>query len=262
MSTNLVEVTVPMPTSAASEQARAALAAAEARTILTEQDYLQAGGELTAIKAKAREIDEARKALKKPIDEAAARIQAFFKGPLDFLANAEGVLKRKLVDYQAEQDRKRSEEQARADEAARKERARLQAIADEAARKAREQAAAQRKAAEEAAAAGRAAEAQRLAAAAARTEEKAAEKVETFESRAATVVAPVISREPPKVSGVQTREVWKFEVEDATQVPREYLSVDEAKIRKVVGALKGDTQIAGVRVWAEKAIAAGSAATA
>jgi hypothetical protein len=58
---------------------------------------------------------------------------------------------------------------------------------------------------------------------------------------------------------VSTREVWKFEITDAAQIPREYLVVDEARIRKVVQALKGDAKIPGVRVYPERQIAAGAA---
>jgi hypothetical protein len=128
-----------------------------------------------------------------------------------------------MIGYTDEQERLRRIEQAKADEAARKEKEKLEAQA----RKAE--------------ASGK------------------VEKAATLEMRAATVVAPVINRAPPKVIGVQTRDVWKFEVTDPTQVPRQYLVVDESKIRKIVGAMKGDTQIPGVRVWSDKNIASGAA---
>lgn len=216
---NLVDVQIPTPTDTASERARAALAAAESRAIITAEDYEIAAGELQAIKAKAREIDEQRKTLVKPIDEARKTIQAFFAPPLDWLAKAEAVLKGKLVVYQNEQDRIRREEQRKADEAARRERERL---------------------AERAA---KAAESGKL------------EKAEQLSTQAATVVAPVIQREPPKVAGIQTREVVRFEITDAALLPREYLVPDESRIRKVANALKTDANIPGVRVWLEKAIA-------
>lgn len=256
--TNLVNLSIPTPTNAAGERAQQALAAAESRQIVTAADYEAAGTELQVIKGKAREIDEARKALVKPIDDARKAVQNFFAPPLEWLAKAEAVLKRKLVDYQNEQERIRREEQAKAEAAARRERERLEAAAREAERKAREKAAEERRAAEEAAAAGRAAEAAKLQARAAATESKAAEKAEQLEQQAAAVVAPVIQREAPKVAGIKTREVWLFEITDPAAVPREYLMVDESKIRKVVNALKGDTQIGGVRVYADKSLAAGS----
>ena len=219
----LVAVTVPNPGAGAAERAQQALAQAEARTIGCAVDYEAAAIELKAIKGKWSEIDDSRKALKRPIDEAAKRVQAFFAQPLDFLARAESILKRKMLDFQQEQDRLRREEQRKADEAARRERERIEAQAAKAS------------------AAGR------------------TERAAVLETRAATVVAPVIQREAPKVAGLSTRDVWRFEVTDEALVPREYLSVDERKIRGVVNSLKGSARIPGVRVYCEKSLAAGGA---
>ena len=89
--------------------------------------------------------------------------------------------------------------------------------------------------------------------------DRAAEKVEDLQLREAMVVAPVVDREAPKVAGIATREVWRFEVTDPALVPREYLVVDESKIGKVVRALKGDAVIAGVRVYSERQLASSAA---
>ena len=63
-----------------------------------------------------------------------------------------------------------------------------------------------------------------------------------------TPFIPVLSA--PKVSGAGAMvEVWKFEVMDAQAIPREYLTVNESAIGKVVQALKGQTNIPGVRVY-------------
>jgi hypothetical protein len=51
---------------------------------------------------------------------------------------------------------------------------------------------------------------------------------------------------------VQTRKVWKFEVEDAAQVPREFLIVDEARIRQAVR--DGVREIKGVRIFEDTQI--------
>lgn len=74
------------------------------------------------------------------------------------------------------------------------------------------------------------------------------------------VPAPVVvpRAEVPKVSGVAMVEAWKFEITDETIIPREYLAVDESKIRKIVGALKGQTSIPGIRVWSIKEPRVGS----
>ena len=59
-----------------------------------------------------------------------------------------------------------------------------------------------------------------------------------------------------KAEGIQCREVWRYEVIDAAQVPREYLTIDHTKLGGVVRALKGAAQIPGVRIWVERTIAA------
>lgn len=60
----------------------------------------------------------------------------------------------------------------------------------------------------------------------------------------------------PVAAGTHTVTRWVFQVTDPSLVPREYLMVNEAKIRKVVNALKGDTNIPGVSVCSEKSIVA------
>jgi hypothetical protein len=99
-----------------------------------------------------------------------------------------------------------------------------------------------------------------LAASAAKAEEAGRHKrAEEYERRAEATVAPLVRREPPpKVAGTSMRTVWKFEVTDPALVPREYCSVDETKIRKVVTALKEGASIPGVRVYSEQAIASGA----
>lgn len=221
--------------------------------------YQRAAAELKNIKGSIAEIETARTKITIPMNASLDEVNAQAKAAkAPFLAD-ELIIKRAMVAYSDEQDRIRDEEQRRANEAAAKERRRLQAIADEATRKANEEAAQKRRDAEAAAAAGRQAEADRLRASAARVEEKAAEKTELFENRAAQVVAPIATQAAPKVAGVSIPLVWDFEVTDAKAVPREYCDVNESRIRKVVQAMQGNTNIAGVRVFQKKRIAAGVA---
>lgn len=192
-------------------------------SIANAADYQGAAGELGKIKAAQKRLDELRKSMTRPIDEAKRRIMDLFRRPTEDLEAAERAIKQAMVTYQREQERIRLEEQRKADEAARKERERLAAQAAKAA------------------------------------EAGKAEKAAALEQRAEMVTAPVISRPAPKVEGIATREVWRFAVEDASKVPDQYKTVDEKKIGGVVRALKGDTQIPGVRVWREESIAARSA---
>ena len=205
------------------EQTDQLLQIASSYRVTTAAEYTAAGEELKKVKAAAKRLDEIRKSMTKPLDAAKRAIMDFFREPETKLQRAESDIKRAMIAYSEEQERIRREEQRKAEEAARKEREKLEAQAATAA------------------AAGK------------------IERAEQLEQRAATVVAPVIQREAPKVTGLATREVWKFEIIDASALPREYLTVDEKKIGAVVRALKGDTNIPGVRVWAEKSLAAGAA---
>jgi hypothetical protein len=59
---------------------------------------------------------------------------------------------------------------------------------------------------------------------------------------------------PLKAPGISYREVWRYEVLDPTQVPREYLTIDHTKLGGVVRALKSAATIPGVRIWVERTI--------
>lgn len=231
---------------------------AQSYQVTTAEQYAAGAADLQRVKSAQKRLEETRTSITAPMNAALKQVNDFFRAPAERLATAERTIKAQLVAFADEQERVRREEQRKADEAARKERERLEAQAREAERKAREKAAADRQAAEAAAAAGRLDEAATLAARAASTEEKAAGKVDDLSMRAATTVAPVVRRDPPKVAGISTRETWHFEITNAAQVPREYLVVDEARVRKVVQALKGDAKIPGVRVYAERSMAARS----
>lgn len=55
--------------------------------------------------------------------------------------------------------------------------------------------------------------------------------------------------------GVQPRNSWEFTVEDLSKVPREYLMVDEKKVKGVVKAMKADTNIPGISVFEKTTVA-------
>ncbi len=256
----IIRATAQLPTMAdTAERAQAALNKVNALRVMTAEQYEFAGGELKTIKGIWSDIEAMRKAAKKPFDDRATEVQAFFAAPLKFLVDAEKILKGKLVEYSDEQDRLREEEQRKANAKAKAEQDRLQAIADEQIRIANEAAAAMRREAEAAAAAGRAAEAAKLEAQAVKVEEKAEAKAEVFTERASQVVAMVSDRAAPKVGGISIPKVWDAEIENPDLLPREYLMPNEALIRKVAIAGKGLIQIPGVRIFEKKRISAGRA---
>jgi hypothetical protein len=192
---------------------------AKSINIRTADDYTKAGEYLKRCKGAINQIESARVRITKPINESLREVNSQARESAQPWQQAESLIKNAMIVYQTEQERLQREEQRKRDEIARKEREKLEAQA------------------KKLEAAGK------------------TEKAAQVEARAASVVAPVITREIPKISGQSTREVWLFEIEDAGKVPREYMAVDEAKIRKVVNALKGETVIAGVRVYSEKRMA-------
>lgn len=283
---NLVHVITPMPDNSANSRAEAALSRVQSTVIANSEDYVAAAAQLAEIKGQFKAVDKQREELKAPSLEACRRVDAFFKPPLNFLQQAETILKGKLTAYDREQERLRLEEQKRLDELARQERLKKEEAAREAERKAREAAEAARKEAEakrqaeekarreaeeakargdrEAAAAAQkqaaaaAREAQRFDSKAERVEAAGQEKAAALQAQAAQVVAPVVQRASPKVAGLSYREMPEFEIEDKSKLPIQYLMPDETKIRKVVNALKMEADIPGVRVWMKKVPASGA----
>lgn len=206
------------------EETSAILSQAEGFKISTAVTYQLAADELKRIKGAAKKLDTIRKTITQPMDAAKAAVMDFFRAPSEQLTKAETKLKAAMVAYSNEQDRIAREERERAEAEARAERERLAVAASKAAE---------------------------------RGEFDSAERIA---EQASAVVAPaVIHREAPKVAGVSFREVWRFEITDSQSIPREFLLVDETKIRRLVQTMKGDTNIPGVRVYAEKSLAAGAA---
>jgi hypothetical protein len=203
--------------------AASALILREAQTykVTNAVDYAEAGEVLKRIKSQQKKLDEEELKITRPINAGLKALRDLFRGPKALAAEAELLVKRAMLAYSDEQDRLRRIEQTKADELARKAREKLEAQADKAA------------------VSGKFA------------------KSEQLQERAEMTVAPIVERAPEKISGVSFHKVWKFEVVDEFQVPRDYCSSDSAKIRAVVIACKGDTVIPGVRVYEEKTIASG-----
>lgn len=187
-----------------------------------------AGSELVAIKAKQKELDEQRKNWTRPLDDKKKEIMNLFKPAEDLLKDAEQVLKSALGVWQ-EKERQRIALERKVQQ-------------EEIARQQREAAEAERNAREAAAQAMREG-----------NEEKAQELVQAANAQAVQVevlqFAPPVSAEPQKIAGVSGRQDWDFEITDISKIPREYLMIDETKIRRVVKALGSEANIPGVRAF-------------
>ena len=69
-----------------------------------------------------------------------------------------------------------------------------------------------------------------------------------------TVVAPAPVVE---IAGVTTRTYWHWRVTDPDTVPREYLTIDDAKIGAIVRRDKDKTSIPGIEAYSETGLAVG-----
>jgi hypothetical protein len=236
--------------------------------ITTAEQYTEGAEHLKLVKGAQRKLEDLRTAITKPLNAALKAANDLFRAPAERLVAAERRIKTELGHYAEEQERIRREEQRKADEKARQERIAAEQKAAEARRKAEEEAAELRRKAEEEAAAGRAAEAAKLAARAEQKVEKADIRAAELEQQAATVVAPIITREPPKVAGVSGRENWYAECTDlkalvaaiaAGQAPLSLVQANEKVLGQQARSLKSEFRVPGVRVYCERGFAAGTA---
>lgn len=265
-----LEVRVQHPSAAAlSRGAQSALALVESFEIVDVPTFEIGAEELKAIKAKAAALEEQRKAITKPMDDAKKAVMDLFRSPSELLAQAEAILKRKMLGYQQEQERIAAEARRKAEAEAAAERARIAADA----RKAEEAAQAERAAAAQAAQALQSAtdtaERERLAGEIAqRAAETARLEGQAYAQRemaTMVVAAPPAVAEPPKVAGVSTRTTIEFEVVDLHALVRAVaerpelialLAVDSVKLRAYVRGLGMQTNLPGVRVFEKSSLSA------
>jgi hypothetical protein len=169
-----------------------------------------------------KDLETERLSQTRPIDEAKKKIMELYKPVEDACKTMVEQLKKAIGAYDAEERRRAFEEQERlrkeAEEAARKERERLAKLAEKQIDKGQE--------------------------------EKAEETIQKIDQVQA--FAPVVTPQIVHQKGESVRKVMKFEVVDFKALPDEYKLSDDVKIRKVVNALKMDTNIPGVKVWEEE----------
>ena len=74
------------------------------------------------------------------------------------------------------------------------------------------------------------------------------------DSKTAVALIAQASAQQATASGISTREVYKFEIVDASLLPRDLLIPDEKAIGALVRAKKGQIEIPGVKVVIEKSM--------
>ena len=222
----MVSETLEIPAQAKQliEETEIVVAQAQTFAIATMTDYQLAGEELKAIKRRMKELDDLRKSMTRPLDEAKKRIMAMFSPVEDGLKKAENLIKRAMLGYQQEQERKRQEEEARLRKIAEDEQRRRDALAAKQAEKARARG----------------------------NEERAQEILENVP----IIPIPVVLKEQPKVKGIATREIWKFRVANVSLLPREYMLPNGKMLLAFAQATKGTIPVPGVEFYSEEIIAA------
>jgi hypothetical protein len=193
----------------------------------------------------AKAIEAQRKALILEPKEFVDGVNAICRMITSGLDEAEQVAKEKIGQHQKKIELVRREAERKAKEAVAALQRKLQAEADEANRKAAEEA--KRIAAEEAE--KRKASPDEVAAAIRKAEEEAA-KIAVV---APTVTIPVV-QDTPRVTRTENgsasqRKGWAFEVVNEAEVPREFMVVDQGKIRDAVKM--GTRSLPGVRIFEE-----------
>lgn len=200
-------------------------------TVNDDQTYNGAAEFLRRVKGKKKELEEQRKAITKPMDDAKKRIMDLFRRPIEALDDAENRVKRAMLGYDEEQRRIAEEKQRKAEEEAERERRRAEKKAQEHDEKGNE------------------------------------ERAEAWRERAEHAQPTVVGAETPKAEGVSTRKVWKGEVTDMKalckaiadgQVPARLVQPNNAEIGKFARALQDDASVPGMRFWSERTMAARS----
>ena len=98
-------------------------------------------------------------------------------------------------------------------------------------------------------------EQERLDAEARKAQKKADVKAERNGVESVTIVAPVVAPPPTTIGNATVKKVWKFRVVDTAIVPRDYMIVDETKIRAAVR--DGLRSIQGVEIFQEDQLSIG-----
>jgi len=198
-----------------SSAASTMLAHANGTTISTQLCQEQAAAGRKAIKDYVKRVDSLRKELVDPLNATVKKINDLFRPALDTATEADKLLGQKMGAFQTEQENKVRIQEAKAREAAEKERVKLERQAD-------------------------------------RLEDKGkGDQAQAKREEAEAVPTPVFAP-PPKPKDAYFREEWKYTVTNISLVPKEYWILDLQALARVVKAMKGTKEIPGIHQYPEK----------
>ena len=186
--------------------------------ISDQPSYNLAGEILGKIKSRLKWLEEQRKSLKQPALELGKRIDDFFRAPMVVYGEAEGIVKIGMLKYATEEERKRSELEAKLRREAEKKRLELEAKAEKA------------------------------------REEGNEAKAEKYDEKVNNVIEPILAPTVEQPRGVSFKELWRAEVIDFAKLPDSYKLPDMTKLNKVAQATKNTLQIAGVKFYMERIV--------
>ena len=121
----LVNLRFDRPPATLYKSAQDALSTAQAYVIDSPDMYQLAAGELMQVMALKKTGESQRTAITGPMNAALKAVNAHFKSPMEWLDLAEQTLKRAMLKYQQDEERKQREEQQRREREAAAERARI-----------------------------------------------------------------------------------------------------------------------------------------
>jgi colicin import membrane protein len=227
---NLIELTVARPDEALFNHSKHLMELAQNYEITSPEMAVAVGDDLKAVKTLAKQIEDKRTSITKPLNQALREVNALFKPAKNWLKKAEGLIKDKLLKFQREQERIARELQAKADEEARKERVRLEKKASDA--------------------------------------ELVGEpdRAEDLREQAEIQEAPVIASTAPKLEGIATRKTWKAEVTNKLLFVKYVaekrndllglIKIDQSALNAQARSLKDSLDLPGIKVEIEETIVA------
>lgn len=187
-----------------------------------------------------KDAEAKRTEMVKPFNEHVKGINDLFKQTLAPVLQADQTIRSKVLSFDVE-ERKRAQEAARlaAEAAAKAERERLEREA-------------LLKEAEKAEAAGNAGVAEGLLGVAIAKEEAAQTSTAVASTLATQAAAPARTTVAETGASATVRKTWAFKVVDLGQVSRDWLMLDERKVREAIRA--GEREIAGLEIYQEESL--------
>ncbi len=188
---------------------------AEAAVIKGQPELEAAASHLSGVKSYLKGIEAKYKHWTEGLNQSLKRIRDDYNPVKAAAQKAEVIWKGKITAYHTEQERQIAIQQAKAREAADRDRLKLEGQADKLEAKGK------------------------------------TDQAEAKREEAAATPTPVFAG-PPKIAGTYFKEKWVYEVKDEALIPREFWIVDYKKLDGVVDDMKGTKEIPGIRQYSKK----------